>query len=428
MPSRLFREEVFAARHDGWLGSIRLQSPRPGWIFFGFGLLSVVAIFGLLIGGHYTKREQVNGALVPSAGLLTITPLTSGTLTRVLVREGDKVYRGQPLLEISGEQDSAEFGGMHATIAAQLQIKNDRLLEDLNEQRHLAELQEQDLRRRLGFLREQISNLGQQMALQEQRARSAMALYEQWSKMGSGGVVSKLQLLQQHDAALQNQIGVRALAGQKAALQQQAAQLLSELTQLPATTAAKSNDTTRQLADVAQSLFQNAVQSAVVLRAPTEGTVADILVYAGQAVTPQQSLMTVLPANSQLLAELWVPTHAIGFVRKGESIVIRYAAYPYQKFGQHLGHVWDVSRSAISPADQSRLLGQEITEPRYRVQVALNKQSVLVYGREEALKPGMILQADILLDRRRLIESIMEPLSGFARGTQDQDTNAAAIR
>lgn len=411
----LFRQEVMDARHGDWLGTIRLQAPRLGWVFFGFSLLAVGATLALLIGGHYTRHEQVDGTLVPSNGLLTLTPAMPGIVTRVLVHEGDTVHAGQSLLEISGEQDSAAMGDTHAAIATQLQFKRERLQADLGEQQRLADLQQHDLRSRLTLLHGQISQMDEQIALQKQRADSAEVLYEQWSKYGNTGVVSKLSIIQQHDTALQNQVQLKELMGQNFQLRQQAQELQGQLDQLPSTASSKSNDTERQLADVAQSLSQNAAQRAVLLRAPADGTIANVLVHPGQGVAVQQSLMTVLPATSELLAELWVPTKAVGFIHPGEPVVMRYQAYPYQKFGQHLGKVSEVSRSAMGPAEVSRLLGQDIKEPRYRVQVTLDSQSMLAYGRSEVLKPGMTLDADVLLDRRRLIEWVIEPLNGFTR-------------
>lgn len=414
-------------RQDHWLGAIRLQAPRLGWVCAGAGLLAITAIVSLLFGGHYTRHTQVDGTLVPSRGLLTVTPATPGVVTRVLVHENEPVSAGQPLLEISVEQDSAALGDTHAAIADQLQFKRERLLADLQEQQQLAQLQEQDLRERLVMLHGQIAQMDQQMVLQKQRADSASALYEQWSKLGDSGVVSRLQLLQQHDAALQNMVELKQINGQELQLRQQAAQLQGELDQLPATSAGKRNATERQLADTAQALSQNAAQRAVVLRAPADGNVANVLVHPGQAVTAQQSMLTVLPARSALLAELWLPTQAIGFVHPGAPVVIRYPAYPYQKFGQHLGRVCEVSRSAVSAAVLSQLLGQDIKEPRYRVQVTLDRQSVLAYGRAEPLKPGMLLDADVLLDRRRLLEWVIEPLSGAAHG-QSVDVGLAEAR
>ena len=418
MDSKLFREEVLAARQDDWLGSIRLPPPRLGWPFFCLALLTIAAILGLLIGGHYTRHEQVEGTLVPSGGLLELTPVEAGLVTRLLVREGDMVRAGQPLLEISSEQDSTALGNTHAAIATQLQFKRSRLQADLGEQHQLADLQQQNIRSRLILLRGQIAQITQQIGIQQQRADSAMALYVEWAKLGKTGVISKLQILQQHDAVLQIKADIKQLGGQRFQLAQQVAEMQGNLDQLPATTSSKRNETERQMADVTQSLSQNAAQGSLLLRAPVAGIVANVLVHPGQAVIAQQSLMTVLPASSELLAELWVPTKAVGFISPGERVVMRYSAYPYQKFGQHLGRVQNVSRSAVSAAEVSKLLGQDIKDPRYRVQVALDNQSVHAYGHDDPLKPGMTLDADVLLDRRRLIEWVFEPLYGFTRSLQ----------
>lgn len=416
MPAGLFREEVLLAQRGEWLGSIRLQAPRLGWAFFGVGLLAVVVILALLLGGHYTRHELVVGTLVPSSGLLTITPINSGIVTRVSVREGEVVRAGQPLVEISGEQVSASLGDTDAAIAAQLKIKRKHLQADLGEQQRLANLQAQNLRSRLALLHGQIAQMEQQVGLQQQRADSAMALYDQWAKVSKSGVVSRLQLLQQHDTALQNLVQLKELKGQAFQLRQQTEQLQGQLNQLPATMSGKRNDTEGQLADVAQSLAQNAAHRAVLLRAPADGTVANLLVHPGQTVAAQQPLLTVLPAGAKLMAELWVPSKAVGFIHSGESVVMRYQAYPYQKFGQHIGQVREVSRSAVSAAEVSRLLGQNIADSRYRVDVSLDRQSVMAYGQRESLRPGMTLSADVLLGRRRLIEWVLEPLYGFTHG------------
>lgn len=423
MLTSLFRPEVRFAQQNEWLGAIRLQAPRLGWIFFSVGFLAITTILSLLLCGHYTRHEQVNGSLVPSSGLLTTAPTTSGIVTRVLVREGDLVRAGQALLEISGVQDSVSVGDTQAAIAHQLQVKRNRLQSDLDEQQHLAKLQEKDFRSRLAMLQGQIALLDQQIELQSQRATSSMQLYEQWSKAGETGVVSKLDVLQQHDTALQNLAAVKELEGQASQLRQQAVQMQSQLDQLPTTTANKLNDTERQLADVMQSVAQNAAQSAVILRASANGTVTNVLVHSGETVIAQQPLITELPTNATLRAELWVPSQAIGFIHTGETVVMRYHAFPYQKFGQHIGRVQEVSRSAVSASEVSRLLGQSISDPRYRVEVSLDSQSVLAYGKSEVLRPGMALDADVMLDRRKLIEWVLDPLYSHADANEQVRVN-----
>jgi membrane fusion protein len=95
---------------------------------------------------------------------------------------------------------------------------------------------------------------------------------------------------------------------------------------------------------------------------------------------------------------------------------MRYQAFAYQKFGQQYGHITDISRSALSPGELAVLVGQSSrqAEPMYRVRVKLDSQNVLAYGKQQPVKPGMALNADILMDRRRLIEWVFEPLYGMA--------------
>lgn len=61
------------------------------------------------------------------------------------------------------------------------------------------------------------------------------------------------------------------------------------------------------------------------------------------------SLVSPLPGDGRLEAELLVSSRAIGFIEPGDRVLLRYQAYPYQKFGHHLGEVARISRSALSP-------------------------------------------------------------------------------
>ena len=118
-----------------------------------------------------------------------------------------------------------------------------------------------------------------------------------------------------------------------------------------------------------------------------------------------------------LEAQLLVPSRAIGFIEPGNTVLLRYQAYPYQKFGHHIGRVTRVSRSAVNPGESNALAGSgQATEPYYRVLVALDAQTVMAYGKPESLRPGMALEADILSERRRLYEWLLEPLYSL-RGT-----------
>lgn len=92
-------------------------------------------------------------------------------------------------------------------------------------------------------------------------------------------------------------------------------------------------------------------------------------------------------------------------------VMLRYQAYPYQKFGQHRGRVRDVSSTAMRPEELPLLItGASSSEPLYRIRVSLDQQTVQAYGMAQPLKSGMALDASILLERRKLYEWVLEPL------------------
>ena len=129
-------------------------------------------------------------------------------------------------------------------------------------------------------------------------------------------------------------------------------------------------------------------------------------------------MASLLPADARLQAHLFAPSSAVGFVRQNQPVQLRYQAFPYQKFGHQAGVVAQVARSPLQGAELAGLPLQGGTgagaEPLYRITVTLDRQTVAAYGQAQPLSPGMQLEADVLLDRRRLIEWLFEPVLGIA--------------
>lgn len=409
----LFRQEVLKARQGSWLGDIAIASPLARWVLLTLAAALGASVVLFLFLGHYTRRESVVGQLVPSGGLLGIAAPAPGTITRVLVHQGDRVHAGDVLLEISSTQDNSTLGDTHLLVGRQLQLQRQRLKSDLATQQQLATQQLDALQDKARLLEAQLAQVTDQVGLQKQQVASAQALLERIRPLGAKGYVSALQIQQQEASVLEARTQYKTLIRQQLDARQALAAVRQQMTQLPLDAATRQNETERQLATVRQSIAQNEVQRAVLLRAPRDGTVSAVIAKPGQTVAAAQPLLSVLPTGSRLQALLLVPSRAIGFVEPGSRVVLRYEAFPYQKFGQQYGRVADISRSALSPAEVGVLVGQQAREPLYRVQVDLDRQSVPAYGKVEPLKAGMALQADILMERRSLIEWVFEPLYGI---------------
>lgn len=412
----LFRKEVIEAQTTSPLGVVRLATPVSHQVWTLAALGAAAAIVAWLFFGHYTRREHVTGSLVPQAGLLTVTARSAGTVTALQVAEGSVVHAGDALLTISDERSSAALGDTSAAISAQLRQQQSRLRADLVDTQHLADAQANDLRMQQHMLHTQIQQTDGQLAIEQRQVAQLTDLLHRFEVLGTKGYASALDIEQQRTQELDAESQVKTLTRQRSESEEQLKSLADQLAQLPLSTATKLNDLHRQIDQDEQSLAQNEADRAIVLRAPENGVVSSVLIKPGQAATPGQSLLAVMPRGSQLQAQLLVPSSAIGFVHVGTPVVLHYQAFPYEKFGVQRGRVVSMSRSALTPSEITTLLGQQPPPvPLYRVQVRLAAQTVDAYGKPASLKPGMSLDADLLLDRRRMIEWIFEPLYGMGR-------------
>lgn len=418
MEQSLFRKEVVEANSQAWLGSVRLATPISHQVWTVASLVVCIAISAWLFLGHYTRRLHVAGFLVPRQGLISVASSSVGVVGRVLVLEGSHVKAGAPLMEVSSEHASEAFGNTSEDVSRQLRGEEKTLRDDIDSTQTLQIKQADDFRDQLSKLQGQISQIDDQIALQKQQVDLANGLVEKWKPLLSSGYVSILTVEQERSTLLNAQLQYKSLEQQRYSIEQQISSMRDQLSQLPAATLTKVNDLRRQLAQVEQTLFQNEASRSILLRATESGVVTSIQVKPGQSVSVSEPVLSIVPDGSTLQAQLLVPSDAIGFIHNGMKVQLHYQAFPYEKFGLKDGTVTEISSSALMPAEASILLGggqPPAQGPLYVVRVDLTAQQVMAYGHQEPLKPGMALDADLLMDSRRVFEWIFEPLYGIGR-------------
>ena len=112
-----------------------------------------------------------------------------------------------------------------------------------------------------------------------------------------------------------------------------------ELRALPLRHQAQLAELERNRLGVEQELAESESLRQLVIHAPQAGVVTAIVAEAGQTADPGRALLSIVPAGAVLQAHLYAPSRAIGFIRVGDTVRLRYQAYPYQKFGQAQGVV-----------------------------------------------------------------------------------------
>jgi membrane fusion protein len=405
MSSTLFRAEVRAALAAP-RGTLLLAHSLPRTALASAFAALALAVLACLRWCSFTRVATVSGMLVPDSGVLQIVAAQNGVVTELSAQVGASFAAGAELCRIATPRSARGHGDANTEIAALLQARRDSLRAD--QQASAAQWSARDAAagQRLRELTAQRRQIESQIVLQRQRLALAEAAERRFAALQSAGFVAVDQQQQRQADRLDQQQRLadlqRALSDADAGLAAAAGERRQAILQ----GGRERESIARDLAALEQTRTENQLAGEQRLLAPQAGSVAAVLVDPGQAVSAGQTLITLLPRDSQLEAELRVPSSAAGFLRVGMPVQLRYQAYPYQKFGVHSGRIREVSAAALSDASRG--------EPFFRLRVTLDRQAVHIDGADISLRPGATLEASIALEKRRLYEWLLDPLHSLA--------------
>lgn len=417
--SDLFRAEAVDAQRQSWLGEVQLVRPTSLTLLTVGVLAGLALIIAFLVLGEYARKARIAGVLVPDLGVIRLVPAAPGRVLSRRVAEGDVVRAGDEMFVLA-MQGSTLAADARQQVERSL-LERRRSLEDAaRNQDRLAEAQAAALRRRLDELRREQRQLDAEAALHRQRLALAEQALARVESLSRDQFVSSAQVQTQKQELIGLQAQAQAIERQHAALARDRAALEGELRSLPAQLRSRQGEIERDLAALAREAAEQDPMRQIVVRAPQDGTVSAVLADVGQSVSPASALATLVPAGATLQAHLYAPSGAVGFVRPEQEVRLRFEAFPYQKFGHQIGRVLQVSRTPLAAAELAGLplaVPQRTEfddEPLFRITVALANQQISAFGEPQPLVAGMRMQADVLLERRRLIEWLFEPLLGWS--------------
>jgi membrane fusion protein len=324
-----------------------------------------------------------------------------------LFNDGDVVKAGQVLFTINAER-STKLGDTQDEIARQLAARKAGLEAEKSKQRSISSEEEAALKRRAQDLGAELDKLKNELTTQIKRVALSKNAAQRSRDLLAQNFVSAADLDQKEQDVLEQQSRLQSLERASLSLQKDLNSVLSDVQNAPLRANNRSSEFDRQIAALAQENLDTESRRELQVRAPQAGKITASLVELGQIVAPNAPLVSILPTDATLEAWLYLPSKAIGFVELGQTVQLRYEAYPYQKFGQYEGKVREISRTALSPEELKLHAGSK--EVLYLVRVALKTQQVMAYGKPTALQDAMQLEADVLIDTRKLYEWVLEPL------------------
>jgi HlyD family secretion protein len=424
---------------------LRLQRQPPSPLPRAILYLLIGLFAGLLLWSFIGRLDIIAvapGRLVPSSYVKVVQPADAGIIKEILVREGDLVKKDEVLVRMDAslsEADSrqvqtqlqtaalqlrridAQLGGnepaqsaeddaeLFSQMVAQYRARRQAHLDAVATERAVLSKAEQDL----SSSREQEAKLRKMLPIYQDQARS-------WNQLVEEGFAGRLQAEERKrqliDAEQELKARVHASAGLRAAIEQsrqRLAQLQSgyqqELHNERVETEAQYQ---RLLQEWEKQLHRNELLE---LRAPQDGVIKDLATHTeGAVLQPGTVLMTIVPADEPLRAEVWVDNRDRGFVREGQAVRVKVAPFPFQKYGMVEGVVKTVSADATE-SQQRGAAGEAGAANtggafQFRSIVELKAQHLDSDGNKLKLMPGMQVDAEISLGQRTVIEYLLSPV------------------
>jgi membrane fusion protein len=405
----LFRQEAIDfQRHSREWGQVALLQPLSINFTTWFITIAVALIISTLFLGQYSRKETVGGYLTPTSGTSKIFVPQRGTIREIQVNEGQQVREGQPLLTIETDQIAANGLDVNASMLDTLRSQKDLLTGQIAAEEQRTKSERERLTAMINGLEIEISQLEAQLTIQGERIRVEEDFVASAAELKKEGYMADADFKRRHVALLEQKQNRSSLNQQLTARRNQLTETRYSLQQLPTVMAGKIQVLRSELATTEQRIAEVSGRRAYVIRAPASGRVSTLQATVGQFADPRRLQMEIVPNESVLQAELFVPTRAIGFVRPGQEVRILYEAFPFQQFGTYKGRVLKISQTILTKSDTFGPI--ELKEPAYRITATLDRPDIDAYGKKIPLQADMLLRADIILEKRSLISWLLDPL------------------
>ncbi len=419
---------------------------------------TIIALFLLTLTWAALGRIDIvataQGRIVASGGTKVIQPLETSVIKAILVKDGQTVKEGDPLIELDSTISRAERDRLRGDLlAARLDVARlraslvesddpaasfdppkdvDRTLSEMQRQLLISQLIEQ--RTKLATLdRQRAQKEAEQVTIQatinklettipfvEQRVniRKSLADKELGSKLLYLEAIQALNETKSELAVQRRRF--EEVTAALAALTEGRGQAVAEYRR---TRAAELAEAERKAISLREDLIKAEQRhKQQTLTAPVDGVVQQLAVHTiGGVVTPAQALLSVVPLDSHLEVEARIPNRDIGFVTEGMPAQIKIDTFNFTRYGMRHGTVLSISRDAVmrdKPVERndrsqgslnasSEPAGQDLA---YSARISLDKTQMQVDSNPVNLTPGMAVTVESATGSRTVLSYMLSPM------------------
>ncbi len=410
----LFRQEALDHVRQRLWGEILIISPPSTGIVICCLVITLFILALYLYSGKYSLEASGRGELIPKGGIAKVYASKAGTISSIFVKEGDLVTKGQRLFSVETSRTNEDGSAVDYALIETTKRKIALIGESRKQEASRYAISLEKIKK--GHLNNQkaLKQLNDQISLQEVIVASADEILDKTFKLLDTGHVSKTDFNALKEKNLNNYKQLSTLRRQKIEVESSIELFSNNEKELFAIHEQKLLQLEKELLALKEKLITLENDRFTFVTAPKNGIVTGLQAVAGSTVQGRIPLVSILPEEQELIAHLYIPASAIGFVEIGQTVKLMFDAYDFRKFGAYSGKITDITDVFFTPSEVPPSIS--ISEPSYRLTVKLAQQHINAYGKPIPLRANMRISADINLASRRLYEWFIDPFVRFQKG------------
>jgi membrane fusion protein len=386
----------------------------PAWLVTLLASLFLIALVLSLIFCTFTQRIDVRGEVITLPHSVNVFAPQQGFVVNQHVKVGDIVNKGQPLYELDVSRNTINGN----VSAAQIEVINEKIAnaEDIiskltrNKAETLTALDKQ-----IKTTSASLAETNRMLATTQVGLNKMHTNLSSYDKYLKDGLITKDQYNYQHSLYFQQQSAYQSLVTQKMQLESQLTQTNSDKITKAADFDNQISSQHNQINDYKNQLVESNANGNLIIKATTNGKIESLAVTKGQMVENGSSLAQIKPTGDiEYYLILWLPNNTIPYVKPGDTINIRYDAFPADKFGQFPGKV--ISISSVPASRQEMAEYTNVNNGTSQQELALYKAIIKIKdktfnynGKTLTLSNGLKAQAVVFLEERPLYMWMFTP-------------------
>ncbi|HEE1014788.1 TPA: HlyD family secretion protein, partial [Klebsiella pneumoniae] len=387
----------------------------PAWLIVLLSTLFLIALIVAVIFCKFTQRIDVKGEVITLPHSINVFSPQQGFIIKQYVKIGDLVKKNQPLYEIDVSRNTSSGN----VSAAQVESINEKIYNSEEIIKKLVHNKKQTLNALNEQLKTSTDSLKVTIRMLQNTQAGLKKMHDNlasYDKYLSDGLITKDQYNYQHSLYFQQQSAYQSLVSQKMQLESQITQLNSDKVTKAADFDNQISSQYNQTNDYKNQLIESNANGNLIVKATADGRIESLSATQGQTVDNGSSLAQIKPiGNVEYYLILWLPNNSIPYLKIGDSINIRYDAFPADKFGQFPGEIISISSMPASRQEMSEYTNvnngstqQELA--LYKAIVKIKDKEFSYKGKTLSLSNGLKAQAVVFLEERPLYMWMFTPI------------------